>query len=319
MKTMSKLSPLKMVFIGILFAAIFSGIYADAAPPPKNIILISWDGAQRNHVKELLKAGKLPNIAALRDEGKIIPINVTTHQTDTKAGHTQMLTGYKPDVTGVFNDKQFGPVPQGLSIFERLENGLGPDNILTIMLTAKTHNLGSLPEGEYEDPKDKKMKWQPAEPWFNAKPNIDLWQGDKIRTADEVGLIALDDLKTYAGKRFFLFIHFSDPDSAGHMFGENSAQYTQAIITCDQWLGKIRKALKEAGLEGETLIYVNADHGFDEGQTTHNIANQVFLATNDSGITASSGDQMDIVPTLLKREGLDPASMSPPLPGKPLF
>jgi hypothetical protein len=45
----------------------------------------------------------------------------------------------------------------------------------------------------------------------------------------------------------------------------------------------------------------------------------VFLATNDKGIKAPSGLQMDITPTILKRYGIDPASFQPPLPGKPLF
>ncbi len=292
---------------------------AKAAVPEKNIILISWDGTQRNHLMELLDAGSLPGIAMLHASGKLIPVTVTGHHTDTIAGHSQMLTGYNPSVTGCFGDGRYAPVPEGLSIFERLENGLGGDNILTIMLTSKTHHLGSMPEGEYADSPGDKPKKYPAEPWLNARPHVDVWQGDKVRTADEVGAIAFDDLQKYADKRFFMFIHFSEPDKNGHAYGENSEQYNSAIITIDSWLVKIINELKRLGLDGSTLVYVTADHGFDEDQRQHTVADKIFLATNDTGITAKSGRQMDIVPTLLKREGIDPSALSPKLPGKPLF
>jgi predicted AlkP superfamily pyrophosphatase or phosphodiesterase len=305
------------VFFAMIFFAACAGAFA--AEPQKNIIIISWDGVQRNHLNELLDAGKLPNLAALAKEGTMIPIDVTTHQTDTKAGHTQMLSGYKPETTGVYNNAKYGPIPKGDSIFERLETGFEPENIVTIALTGKSHHIGSLGPGKRKEGKKKKAMQRPAEPWFNAKASLDVWDGDKQRDADVVGPLALGYLQQYAAKPFFFFLHFSDPDHNGHRFGENSDNYSNAIITCDEWLGKLRVKLAELGIADKTLIYVNADHGFDEGMRMHKNAPYVFLATNDKGITAKSGDQMDIVPTVLKREGLDPASFQPPLPGKPLF
>lgn len=176
------------------------------------------------------------------------------------------------------------------------------------------------------DKKLKKMKkkkdrltWQNAEPWNLVKKHLDVWDGDKQRDASEVGPLALGYLGEFGGRPFFFFLHFSDPDHNGHKYGENSEHYSGAIITCDGWLVKLRRKLTELGIADRTLIYVTTDHGFDEGEKSHKNAPHIWIATNDKSIAAAAGDQMDITPTILAREGVDPAVLSPPLPGRPLF
>jgi len=154
-----------------------------------------------------------------------------------------------------------------------------------------------------------------GEPFYNAKPAIDLFHGDKARSADEVGRLALDSLDQYGRGRFFAFFHFSDPDHAGHKHGENSREYSDAIIAADRWLGRIVEKLKELGIYEDTRIYVTSDHGFDEGKTTHSMAPYVFLAINDPEIKRR-GDQRDIVPTILMRMGVDVSKINPPLLGR---
>jgi hypothetical protein len=57
--------------------------------------------------------------------------------------------------------------------------------------------------------------------------------------------------------------------------------------------------LKDLNLYHQTLIYVTADHGFDEGQKTHNDAPYVFLGTNDAGVIRR-GERADIT-TIMER------------------
>ncbi|NPV54440.1 MAG: sulfatase-like hydrolase/transferase [Firmicutes bacterium] len=350
-----------------------------AAEPVKNAVLISWDGVQRDHLRELLDAGQLPNLKALIAEGTIVGIDVT-HKADTKAGHAQMLTGYGPEVTGVYSNSVYQPIPKGYTIFERLEDAFGKDNIATIMITGKGGNLGSkgptseepliaellwkqlekkgvsrdqvlerlkkvfgddkvrraiisiiteapskvlkrLPsgfQGSLEGVKAKRgfaMQSNRGESFYNVKPAIDLFQGDKARLADEVGKLALDSLDQYGKGRFFAFFHFSDPDHAGHKYGENSRECSDAIIAADKWLGRIVEKLKGLGMYEETRIYVTSDHGFDEGKTTHSMALYVFLATNDPAIERR-GDQRDIAPTILTCMGVDISEVNLPLPGR---
>ena len=113
-----------------------TGAWAEAerAGKPRNIILIGWDGAQREHVEQCLTRKELPSLQRLIGQGRYVRIDVEG-TTDTKAGWSQILTGYYPQVTGVYSNGRFGPVPKGLSIFERLENNFGRDRFVTVAVT----------------------------------------------------------------------------------------------------------------------------------------------------------------------------------------
>ncbi len=188
-----------------------------------------WDGTQRAHLLELYNDGKLPNLASLAREGTFFPMAIADHATDTKAGHSEMLTGYGPDVTGVTSNGRFRAIPTGLTLFERLKSEFGRRGISTAAITGKYANL--------------------AEILKNALPAIDK-ASIKQAEADEVGAQALQVLEAFRDRPFFAFFHFADPDHAGHGYGENSTQYSQAIETCDHWLGEIVAKLKALGLDG---------------------------------------------------------------------
>ena len=285
-----------------------AGFNPKTRPAERNAILISWDGALREHVRGDLARGKLPNLARLVRSGALVDLEVTGHQTDTKAGHAQMLTGYGPALTGVYSDGKFDPIPRGYTIFERLHQALGPHAITTIMLTGKDHNLGSQPPGLLRH----------GEPFFLARRGITVWDGDHMRPAGVVGEKAVNYVRTYAKKgRFFLFIHFADVDLAGHRDGEGSAAYDSALVECDRWLGKIMAELESQGIDGRTLVYVSADHGFDVGAKNHTNAPHIVLATSDPTV-AHAGQQRDITPTILHAMGVDLTKIAPALPGKPL-
>ncbi len=286
----------------LLLVTSFGGLYGEpeSAPPSVNVILISWDGVQRSHLLELYDRGRLPYLSALSRAGTWIPVEISDHATDTKAGHAEMLTGYGPAVTGVYSNGGYRAIPAGLTLFERLEAHFGEEGIATAAITGKYGNL-------YEILK-------------NALPEVDrsvVEQAD----AEVVGGRALATLEAFRDQRFFSFFHFGDPDHAGHAFGENSREYSQAIETCDRWLGAILGKLAALGLEERTLVYVTTDHGFDEGERTHRNAPEVFLATNDPDLVRPQdreADQKDIAPTILARFGVDLASLEPALPGRPL-
>lgn len=280
----------------LVFVLVLLSTSSTSAQSP-NVILISWDGVQRAHLYDLLERGELPNLHSLMERGGIAPITITDHFTDTKSGHAEMLTGYPPRITGVWNNRTFKPIPEGYTLFERLENHFS-ERIVTVMLTGKTHNLGG----------------ERGEPYFKAKRSMDVFDSNAAH-ADVVGPKAVEYVKKYRGKQFFAFFHFSDPDSAGHTFGENSKEYEDAIKTCDKWLGEIVEELKENGIYAKTIIYVTSDHGFDEGKKTHNNAPLVFICSSEN---VKDGNQKDIVPTILQDFGVHISEIHPHLPGKPL-
>jgi Type I phosphodiesterase / nucleotide pyrophosphatase len=266
---------------------------------PLNIVLIGWDGAGREHVKACLERNELPNLKKLSSEGTIVAIDAL-RTTDTKSGWAQILTGYSPEITGVFSNRRYRPIPKGYTVFERLENHFGPGNIATIAVIAKKDNLGAAP----------------GDPYFHAKDGMDVFING-LETNARVGEAALEQIRTFAGRRFFLFVHFAEEDYAGHQHGENSKENTEALMADDVWTGRIVGELKNLGLYGKTLVYVTADHGFDEGRTSHDDAPFVFLATNDRAVMRR-GERSDIAPTILHRFGVDVKVIRPPLTGHTL-
>jgi len=340
-----------LIALSLLLVPAF--IHADEKETkPRNIILFGWDGAQRNHVKDCLDKGELPNLKKLSAQGSLVAIDVI-RITDTKAGWSQILTGYEPELTGVFSNGNYQPIPQGYTVFERLEKFFGSDNIVTIAVIGKKGHVdadGPQKIKMEEEPKaagkknrnqgtkkgaqkltPKKIKQQegtiveengvkyrviPGKPYYNMKSNMDLFING-LETNENVGNKAMELLEKYKDKPFFFFIHFAEVDHLGHKFGENSKEYTDALKSDDLWLGKIMEKLKALKLDDKTLVYVTADHGFDEGEKGHRDAPYVFLATNDPKVMRR-GARADITPTILDRFGMDLGKIEPPLDGHPL-
>ena len=331
--------PIRLLIVMAILLAL--AVLSLAAPSrgerPYNVILIGWDGAQRNHVKEALGRGELPSLKKLTDEGDLVAIDVL-RVTDTKSGWAQILTGYEPEVTGVYSNGRYQPIPKGLTVFERLEEHFGADNFVTVAVIGKKGNIDSDPPARMEikprmverfqerakksggriiEENGVKYYVDPGKPYYNTFSSLDVFVNglveDKI-----VGPKALEYLEQYKDKPFFFFVHFAEVDHQGHAFGENSKEYNDALISADHWTGEIVKKLKELGLYDQTLIYVTADHGFDEGMTSHSDAPYVFLGTNDPKVMRR-GTRADITPTILDRFGVDLAKLTPPLDGHSLL
>jgi hypothetical protein len=296
---------------------------------PRNIILIGWDGAQRNHLKECIERRELPNLVKLTSEGALVAIDIT-RTTDTKAGWTQILTGYEPEVTGVFSNGRYQPIPKGLTVFERLEEFFGKDSIATVAIIGKKGHVDAdgpgwerVLAGQTVQPGERTVvrngvtfRETPGKPYFNTKDNMDLFLNG-LDKDEVVGDKALEMLDKYKDQRFFFFVHFAQIDHKGHQFGENAKETNDAYLSADTQTGRIIDKLRELGLYDRTLIYITADHGFDEGTKNHADAPYVFLATNDSKVIRR-GLRVDITPTILERFGVDLGKLNPLLDGHPL-
>lgn len=311
----------------------------------KNIVLIGWDGVQREHLYEMLEKGELPNLDNLIGEGQLVDITVTTGRTQTKPGWAEILTGYSFDVTGVYSNHDYGPIPAGYTVFERLEKHFRESDFVTVFIGGKINNIGARGPHvicsncltRYPDTFEKTRWWEedtvaPArnpeeerifeqregEPYFYAEDSLDVFTV-ALGTAPNVGREVLSMLEKYQNASFFMLFHFEEPDELGHRYGENSEEYSEGIITDDYWLGEIVAQLKALNIYKTTVIYVVTDHGFDENRKGHSNAPTTFFATNDRNIKAHKGDRKDIAPTLLEHFGVDLKSIQPPLEGGSLF
>ncbi len=290
--------------IPLVVALLALALPVAAGDHPRNVILIGWDGAQRGHVQECLAERQLPNLQRLIGRGVYTDIDAEG-VTDTTAGWTQILTGYLPDVTGVFSNSVYQPVPPGLSIFERLETHFGADKFVTVAVISKEADIGwiSPPDGA----------GFPGSPYYNMYAALEVWEYG-LSEDKRVGTRTLELLRQYRDKPFFFFVHLSEVDQAGHLFGENSPEYTHALISSDVWTGRIIEEVNTLGLTSQTQIYVTADHGFDEGGNQHLDAPHVFLVTNNKD-AMRPGRRQDVAPTIFEAFGLNPAQFQPPLDG----
>ena len=59
----------------------------------------------------------------------------------------------------------------------------------------------------------------------------------------------------------FLFVHFDSTDGAGHKNGYGTKEHISAIGEVDTLIGYVHSAAQEAGILGDTLFMVIADHG----------------------------------------------------------
>jgi arylsulfatase A-like enzyme len=340
---------IRILAAGLSAVAAAATLAADnpASPPPQNVILIGWDGCHRDHVATLLKEGKLPNLKQLIAEGTLVNIDVTSGATDTKAGWTQILTGYKPEVTGVYNNGHYQDVPAGLSVFERLKAHFGSDKFAAVAVIGKKQHCGEInppskkpldapgdtpapgkgggrkagakaaAQGAVVEENGRKFLVFGGSPYFTMHKSCDEWIFGLTQDA-KVGDKALEMLDKYQHKPFFFFVHFAEVDHSGHKSGEPSKEYNDAIISGDTQLGRLAAKLKDLHLYDKTRIYVTADHGFNVGAKGHPYAPFVFLATNDKSVTRD-GTRADIAPTVLDRFGLDLTKFAPPLDGESLL
>lgn len=339
MKNLNKILFFLLLSVLITCRLSFAGIDAKSdllAEDFRNIILIGWDGTQRDTVIKLLQERKLPNLAKIMQAGTFVETEVTTGETETKPGWAEILTGYSPRITGVVNNRdKYKPIPKGYTIFERLKNAFSNTDFKTIFLAGKDVNLGARgrhriwPPGPRHiwakeelwsklHPPPGEILTMEGEPYAVTKDSIDIFENG-LGNSDVVGQKAVAYIKRFQKMRFFLFVQFQEPDEQGHIYGGSSKEYVAAILKNDLWLGKIISALKRCNIYNQTLIYITTDHGFDKYGKRHRYEPKTFLVTNDPKVTRKTGDRKDITPTILYRYNLDITKISPPLEGEPLI
>jgi hypothetical protein len=289
-----------------------------------NILVIGWDGAQRDHFWQCYNGelegceNGLPNIAELSG-GTIFNLTVTNGGTATKPGWAQILSGYDADVTGVYTNGVYQPIPIGYTLFEKIEDHFGSDNVTTIFISGKNVNTGAACVGDETTDMGQPTIEDQGQPWCLTKDYLDYYEND-LRQNGVVATKAMELLEAHQNDFFFAFVLFREPDVIGHIAGEESLAYSTSLVEVDYWTGEIMEHIESLGIGGSTLLYVTTDHGFDEGLTRHGNAPYGFLASNDPLIVRDA-DRRDLAPTILERYGISRGALgsAPPIDGNSLY
>lgn len=92
------------------------------------------------------------------------------------------------------------------------------------------------------------------------------------------------------------FIHFADPDVAGHKYGVHSPEKLQALANCDAALQVILDAIATAGLTDSSVIIMTADHGgHDAVFSPEEIAKRIANGEPTKVGTHGSAETCDVV------------------------
>lgn len=62
-------------------------------------------------------------------------------------------------------------------------------------------------------------------------------------------------------KPVLTFVHLDEPDGVGHKIGHRTPEYYKELQKVDARIGRIVKAVEDAGIADESVILVTADHG----------------------------------------------------------
>jgi arylsulfatase A-like enzyme len=216
----------------LIFHAAFCIAIAAAAAPPRasHVFVISFDQGAPSGIQK----SDMPTFKEMAAEGAHTWNAYTIVPSSTLPAHTSMLTGVGIQKHQIlWND--FDPkkgrvkVPTIFSIAK--ENGL-----TTAMFVAKAKFETLALPGSL----DVFVKPEPP----NAKSVAEAF-------AAQVGKL----------KPNLCFIHFGDPDVAGHQYGMNSVEKMQAFAECDAALKVIKTAIDSAGLTDSSVVLLTADHG----------------------------------------------------------
>lgn len=85
--------------------------------------------------------------------------------------------------------------------------------------------------------------------------NFDINPANEQATADSTVRYLINQ------KPEFCFVHLDHVDHAGHEYGHGTAAYYRSVERADSLIGQMLDGLRRAGMDGETLVLICADHG----------------------------------------------------------
>lgn len=216
-------------------AAIPKGAVAPAAAPTttvgrvRRVLIVSEDGMR----PDLITQQPMPWHERLAREGSYTWHARTIRHSDTLPSHASMLSGVDVNLHGL-SWNSWRPA-RGFIHVPTIFTEAGARGLKTAAFVGKFKLRHILPEGAvgvFERPGYycKKVSEEAARFLVAEKPDL-------------------------------AFVHFSDPDEAGHSTGWLSESYKRAGVASDRCLGTLYQALERSGLLEETLLIVSADHG----------------------------------------------------------
>jgi arylsulfatase A-like enzyme len=204
-------------------------VVARADPKPR-VVSVSVDGLRADAITNDV----MPRHVKLAKAGAVASRASTISRSDTLPSHASMLSGvdvtaHKIDWNSMRPDRGFIKAPTIFAL-------AGAQGLSTAMIVGK-QKLRHLAPPDTVDHFD-----VPSDPTC-------------------AGVASAAAKHVAGGGSDLLFVHFSDPDDAGHDHGWASAEYARAAATADTCLGVVIEAIDKSPAAAKTTVIVTADHG----------------------------------------------------------
>lgn len=230
----------------------------DETPPAapsgiKHVVIVSVDGA----APAVMQRARMPVLNRLVREGAHTWSAQTIIPPVTLPSHTSMLTGVGPEKHGITWNRWLpsNGVVRVPTVFV-VARAAGRSTAMFVGKEKFRHLLqpGSVDEFAYNRAL--------AQPVTKSESGGGERRQENNTFARAVAAHAADYI--LRARPNLCFIHFADPDAAGHQFGWGSPEQLQALEAADEALGQVWDALRRARIARQTVLLVTADHGGHE-------------------------------------------------------
>jgi hypothetical protein len=249
----------------LVFVCVAGGLSASTLSYAADFVIhISVDGLRPDYLQALVDAGNAPNFKRFQDEGAWTNNARTDHtHTITLPNHTSMLTG-RPvqQPSGMPNTTHHGYTDNGDPAPSWTLHNQGNLNAPYKASTFDVAHDAGLSTALFAS----KSKFVIYDQSYNATTGASHANGrDKIDTFYAASTASMQSqlLTNLATNHYnYTFVHYADPDSAGHGSGWGSTAYNNAVAAVDGHLGDLFDlATADATLAARTTIILSSDHG----------------------------------------------------------
>src|SRR5579884_338769 len=224
---------------------------ASAQAHHRHVLVISVDGMRSRFYMNPPPSAQIPNLLRLKKAGSFAEAVEGVYPTLTYPSHTTIVTGCLPAQHGIYTNlssRTAGKNPYDWFWFAR------SIKCVTLWGEARSHGLTTA-----------SITWP-----VTTGADID-WDVPEILKAlgSPQGRLSEDSLRVRLAvyvlekhKPDLMLVHLADLDEAEHHRGPASSEAAAILSQVDGHIGKILKAVQDAGLEADTDVFIVSDHGF---------------------------------------------------------
>ena len=274
---------------------------ASAQPTRHYVLVISVDGMRASDYTSPPQAARIPNLLWLKNHGSYAERVEGIYPTVTYPSHTTLVTGCLPSRHGIYTNYSSRTAGKNLNDWFWFTRTI---RCTTLWDEARKHHLTTA-SSAWPVTAGAAIDWDVPEIWDPSKPiapeplyvaqfmnPVFALEAFAALGAPEPGADTDDfrtDLAVYVLKKHrpdLTLVHLVDLDQTQHAFGPDSPQALSTLSGIDTHIGKMLEAVKQAGLAGNTDVFVVSDHGF---MAVHRVIHPNTLLVKAGLLTASPG------------------------------